>query len=66
MIRQNRKILIGIAGMLVSALLISGCGRRGALQEPVTSDVVIIDEQGNTVKKPVGKSDRPFILDGLI
>ena len=66
MIRRYRKILAIVAGFVAIGLLASGCGRRGALEAPVTDNVVVSDEQGNSVKKPPSKPDRSFILDGLI
>ena len=63
---QNRKILIGIASILVIGLSVSACGRRGSLEAPDAGKVITTDENGNTVEKPAPKSDKPFILDGLI
>lgn len=64
--RQNKKFLVATASIVAITLLLSGCGRRGALQPPPSSQVVVTDEQGNTIKKTAPKPDRPFILDGLI
>ena len=63
---QNRKTLIAVASLLVIGMSVSACGRRGTLEAPDAGKVITTDEEGNTVEKPAPKSDKPFILDGLI
>jgi|GEM_PF-1731673 len=48
----------GIAGMV----LLTGCGRKGALERP--SSAMTENEKGDPVPKP--GEDKPFILDRLI
>ena len=64
--RQNRKVVAAVALIIVSGLVLSACGRRGALEAPVSAAVVTTDNAGNPVKKTAPKADKPFILDGLI
>ncbi|PCI05941.1 MAG: hypothetical protein COB78_05045 [Hyphomicrobiales bacterium] len=61
-----RKTAMIFVTLLVTASVVSGCGRRGALEQP-TAMVVETDEYGEpieTKKKTV--EDKPFILDALL
>jgi predicted small lipoprotein YifL len=68
---NDRRIVFraALAAVLISAVGLSACGRKGALQPPPSAATV--DEDGNKVKdknngKGHSKPDRPFILDPLI
>ncbi len=57
---------------LITAAILSGCGRRGGLEPPpeaeAAPDTVRTEEQVGT-PQPFRKKkvpDRPFVLDGLI
>lgn len=63
---QNRNHSVSLIAALVCVLVISGCGRRGALEPPPSAQVISTNEQGQTVKKQAPKPDKPFILDGLL
>ena len=63
---QNENTLKVVTSLLVLGLLVSACGRRGALEAPPSSKVITTDETGNKVEKSADKPDRPFILDGLL
>ena len=56
----------GVVVLVALGLILSACGRRGALELPPTAAVVTTDETGDTVAKKPEKPDRPFILDGLL
>ncbi len=57
---------------LVTAAILSGCGRRGGLQPPpdaeAAPDTVQTEQQTDTAKPFQKKKapERPFVLDGLI
>ncbi|MDJ0613907.1 MAG: lipoprotein [Rhizobiaceae bacterium] len=54
--------------VLMIALAVTACGRRGNLEAPPSATVVTVDENGNEVET-VGapeKEDKPFILDPLL
>lgn len=54
--------------VLIIALVVASCGRRGNLEAPQTSSTVTIDENGNeveTIGQPESE-DKPFILDPLL
>ncbi len=57
-----------IALVLMVALAISACGRRGNLEAPQSTSTVTIDENGNEVETigPPESEDKPFILDPLL
>lgn len=63
-----RKIAMIFVTLLVTASVVSGCGRRGALEQPASTAMVVeTDEFGEpieTKKKTV--EDKPFILDALL
>ncbi len=53
--------------LLITALTLAGCGRRGALEPPPGADVsrqTIADDDAARAAEDV--PDRPFILDPLI
>ncbi|MCF6322158.1 MAG: hypothetical protein L3J32_10375 [Rhizobiaceae bacterium] len=66
MTRQNRKLVSAVVSVIAVGFIVSGCGKRGALEAPPSDRVVTTDSVGNTINKPAPKPDRPFILDGLI
>ncbi len=66
MTRKNRKLFGAVASVIAVGLIVSGCGRRGALEAPPSARVVTTDSAGNTIEKTAPKPDRPFILDGLL
>jgi len=51
--------------LLCVLIIATGCGRRGALEAPVTATIVEADENGDIQSEEV-KEDKPFILDGLL
>lgn len=56
-----------LAALLLSvALVVSGCGRRGAPEPPPSSQVLATDEQGRVIETEPEKPDKPFFLDPLI
>lgn len=59
-----------VAVIIVAALAVSACGRKGALQPPpstaVTSDSATDEEKNPETPKGAEKPDRPFFLDPLI
>ena len=58
-----------LAAALVSAVGLSACGRKGALQAPPDAAVAEPDASSDASvaeKKSGGKPDRPFMLDGLL
>ncbi len=66
MAKLSLNLITGISMLLAFALILSACGRRGALEAPASATIVTTDEAGSPVKKTAPKPDRPFILDGLI
>lgn len=54
--------------VLMVALAVTACGRRGNLEAPQTSTVVTVDENGNEVETsgPPKAADKPFVLDPLL
>ena len=64
---QTRFLEIMIKFLLIAALgvAISACGRRGNLELPPSSDVIVSDDNGEVTEAPE-KEDKPFILDGLL
>ena len=63
---QNKKILSAVACIFTIGILLSACGRRGALEEPPGAKVVNEVNPDQSEAKPEKKPDRPFILDFLI
>jgi len=63
---QNKNTVRSLIILLALGLTLSACGRRGALEAPVSATVVTTDDAGNPIEKTAEKPDRPFILDGLI
>lgn len=60
-----------IAVVIVAALAVSACGRKGSLLPPpsstaVTSDAATDAEKNPETPKGAKKPDRPFFLDPLI
>jgi predicted small lipoprotein YifL len=54
------------AALLILAVALAGCGRKGPLEPPPgaqTEKVTTAD--GTEVKRPV-RPNRPFVLDGLL
>ena len=64
-----RKTAMIFVTLLVAASVVSGCGRRGALEQPASTAMVVeTDEFGEPIEKPKKKTieDKPFILDALL
>lgn len=59
---MTRQLLAVMAVFGVCAIVLTGCGRKGALEPPPSA--TIETDNGQRVEKP--KEDRPFILDRLI
>jgi predicted small lipoprotein YifL len=66
----DRTILgrIAIAGLLVAAVALAGCGRKGALEAPpgATLQSAAPEETAPADATAIPKPDKPFILDGLL
>jgi len=63
---QNKNTVRSLIILVALGLALSSCGRRGALETPVSATVVTTDDAGNPIEKSAEKPDRPFILDGLL
>ncbi|MFK7902850.1 MAG: lipoprotein [Nitratireductor sp.] len=50
--------------IVIMAIGLSSCGRRGALEAPNSNAVQTDDVSGEQAPAPT--ADRPFILDGII
>lgn len=63
-----KKTAMTFVTLLVTASVVSGCGRRGALEQPASmATVVETDEYGEPIeKKKKIVEDKPFILDALL
>jgi len=59
------KTTLNLALVLSLALVTASCGRRGALEAPPSSSVVISDDTGE-VPEAETVEDKPFILDALL
>jgi len=57
-----KKLIAGMVVVLVGTLLLTACGRKGALEPPPSHEMET--EKGATQEKP--QEDKPFILDPLI
>jgi len=57
---------LSLAIMLVLAISVSACGRRGAPEAPPDTSIISTDEAGNPLERAPKKPDRPFILDPLL
>ena len=58
---------IALAGLLVGALALSACGRKGPLEPPPGAAVSKDDNAAAVEKDPkAGKPNRSFLLDPLI
>jgi predicted small lipoprotein YifL len=59
-----------VAVIIIAALAVSACGRKGALEAPpstaVTADSATDAEKNPETPKGAQKPDRPFFLDPLI
>lgn len=62
------KLAKGLAFVLLAAVALGACGRRGDPLAPSAAAVLATDDQGQVVRQPAKPvvPDRPFILDGLI
>lgn len=63
---NDRRIVVRavLAAVLISAVGLSACGRKGPLQPPPSAATT--GEDGKDDKGKNSKPDRPFILDPLI
>jgi len=67
MTTATRKTAMIFVTLLVVASVVSGCGRRGALEQPNSAaNVVEVDETGEAIEKEKTVEDKPFILDALL
>ncbi|MEM7291011.1 MAG: hypothetical protein AAF412_11700 [Pseudomonadota bacterium] len=59
---------VKLLAVLMIALAVVSCGRRGGLEAPPSATVVTIDEYGNEIEKPAEPAtpEKPFILDPLL
>jgi predicted small lipoprotein YifL len=56
-----------VVGLLVAAVGLAGCGRKGALEAPPSATVEAAP--ADAAAPPAGavpKPDKPFVLDGLL
>jgi len=56
---------LALAGAIVAALTLSGCGRKGALEAPAGA-AVTVDPAADTTDTGAKKPIRPFVLDKLL
>ena len=63
----DRRVIVraALAAVLVSAVGLSACGRKGPLEPPPSAAATPADGSGES-PQDAGKSDAPFILDGLL
>ena len=59
---MSRSLIVPLAALALTALTLSGCGRKGDLDVPGTPVV----DQNNASKKAAPVEDRPFVLDPLL
>jgi len=59
---MTRQLLAIPAMFGICAIVLTGCGRKGALEPPPSATIEL--DNGQKIEKP--KEDRPFILDRLI
>ena len=62
MVKTLRRGTMAVGLMLVAAISLSGCGRKGDLDPPSTP----VDQQNKRDSKPQATSDTPFLLDPLL
>jgi len=56
-----------VAGLVVAAVGLSACGRKGALEPPAATAKAAVSEDPDAPKDSgPEKPDRPFILDPLL
>jgi predicted small lipoprotein YifL len=58
---------LALAGLIVAAVGLAGCGRKGALEAPPSAAVEAAP--ADAAAPPAGavpKPDKPFVLDGLL
>ncbi len=65
MARGFSKLLVNMVLVLMMALVVMSCGRRGALEAPPNANVVTVDENGEELP-PVESEEKTFILDPLL
>lgn len=68
MVSHLNKPAFHIALLLILAMAVSSCGRRGDLQAPGTVQAESIEQSAQTEPEPAveEKEDKPFILDPLL
>lgn len=54
------------AVVVTLAVALSGCGRKGPLEQPPGAPTVEVQKSDGTTEKKVAKPSRPFVLDGLL
>lgn len=55
-----------VAGLVISAVGLAGCGRRGALEAPPAQTSIAADGTVQPAEAAPMKPDRPFFLDPLL
>ena len=63
LVDRRVKVRVAVAVVLISAVGLSACGRKGPLEPPPSAAVTDGEAQS---PEDNGKPDNPFILDGLI
>lgn len=66
MAESLNKPMFHIVLLLVLAMAVSSCGRRGDLEAPGTIQSQGVEQDITTPKPVEEKEDKPFILDGLL
>lgn len=61
---RNTSLLL--AGLAVVAMAVSGCGRKGDLDRPGSSQPINTRAAPDTVEKKDEAQGRPFLLDPLL
>lgn len=62
---HTNRFLLSLSVILILAMAVSSCGRRGALERPPDASVITVDENGQEVEEEPA-ADKPFILDPLL
>jgi predicted small lipoprotein YifL len=58
---------LALAGLVVAAIGLAGCGRKGALEAPPAATLEAAPADAAAPKSgAIPKPDKPFVLDGLL
>ena len=66
-VNLSKQQILPVAALLATALLVSGCGRKGDFDTPKPAAADVTTQPGDPVQpKKRTVSDRPFFLDPLL